>query len=301
MKLKKLNLPLAFVAVLVIWSTTPLMIKWSVAEAPMSSAFLRMLIGFMFSVVVLGLIRGSLPLIRPALILYIFSGLSIFTGMTLFYQAALYVPSGWIAVLFGLSPLLTGIFSAMVEPDSKLTRIRLCGILLGFAGLYLVFSAGLNLADASLVGIVYCLLGTTLSSATSVVTRQLVKKTNLSGIQTTTGSIMVALPFFAIAAYATAQGNPIETMSNKALLSTLYLGLIGTGIGFSLYYYLLKNMTANRVALITLVTPIAALMIGSWVDNEPLIAEVWLGACLVCAGLLIYEFKPKFGLRKLSL
>jgi len=300
MNIKKLSIPLAFITVLIIWSTTPLMIKWSVTEAPMSSAFFRMIIGCAFSIVVLGLTRSSLPLFKTAIILYTFSGLSIFICMTVFYLAAQQVPSGWIAVLFGLSPLLTGIFSAMVEPDTKLTRVRLCGIMLGFAGLYLVFSAGLNVADASLLGVFYCLFGTTLSSAGSVITRQLVNKANISGLQTTTGSLLVALPLFAAAAYFT-QGVSVSVMSNKALLSTLYLGLIGTGIGFSLHYYLLKNMTANRVALITLVTPIAALMIGSWVDNEPLIAKVWLGAGLVCAGLLIYEFKPRLGLRKLSL
>jgi drug/metabolite transporter (DMT)-like permease len=47
------------------------------------------------------------------------------------------------------------------------------------------------------------------------------------------------------------------------------------------------------------VTPISALSVGSWLNNEPLVPEVWMGAALVCIGLLLYEFKPKLGLRKL--
>lgn len=305
MNIQKLSIALAFLAVLIIWSTTPLMIKWSATEAPLSSAFLRMLFGCAFSILLLGVTRNKLPINKQALGLYLFSGLSIFTGMSLFYLAAQQIPSGWIAVLFGLSPLLTGLFSAIIEPDTKLTPVRICGIMLGFAGLYLVFSAGLNVKDASLIGIAYSLLATTLTSASSVVTRQLVNKANVSGLQTTAGSIIVSLPLFAIAAYFTQPASAsllaINTLSEKALWSTIYLGIVGTGIGFSLHYYLLKNITANRVALITLVTPIVALMIGSTIDNEPLIAKVWLGACLVCAGLLIYEFKPRLGLRKLSL
>ena len=82
--------------------------------------------------------------------------------MSLFYLAAQHIPSGWIAVLFGLSPLLTGLFSAIVEPESKLTPIRIAGILLGFGGLYLVFSAGLNVAEASLLGIALTVLSLSL-------------------------------------------------------------------------------------------------------------------------------------------
>ncbi len=303
MNMKKLSLGLAFLIVLIIWSTIPLAIKWSTTETPMGSAFLRMVFGCLFSVFVLGLTRSKLPLNKQAVTLYMFSSLSIFICMSLFYLAAQQIPSGWIAVLFGLSPLLTGLFSAFIEPDTKLTLVRFFGVMLGFAGLYLVFSAGLNLEDASLIGVLYCLLATTLSSIASVINRQLVNTANVSGLQATTGSIIASLPLFAIAAYFTQSGPIFSTnlLSEKALLSTIYLGVVATGIGFSLHYYLLKNITANRVALITLVTPIAALMIGSTIDNEPLVVEVWLGACLVCAGLLIYEFKPRLGLRKLSL
>ena len=268
LNLKKLSIPLAFIAVLIIWSTTPLAIKWSATNAPMNSALVRMLIGSLFCLFVLGLTTSKLPLNSQSIRLYTFNGLSIFFGMSLFYLAAQHIPSGWIAVLFGLSPLLTGLFSAMVEPETKLTFSRLVGIMLGFCGLYLVFSAGLNVADASLIGVIYSLAATLISSATSVVTRQLVKPLNISGMQITSGSLIVALPLFALAALLS-QPNADFAFSKKELWSTLYLGLIGTGVGFSLYYYLLKKITANRVALITLVTPICALMIGSWLNNEP--------------------------------
>ena len=305
MDMKKLSIALAFLIVLIIWSTTPLAIKWSSSESAMGSAFLRMILGTACSVIFLVLVRDQLPLHKSALALYSFSGVTIFICMSLFYLAAQHIPSGWIAVLFGLSPLLTGIFSAIIEPESKLTPIRVAGILLGFGGLYLVFSAGLNVAEASLLGIALTVLSTAVSSAASVITRRLVNKANLSGLQSAAGSTLLSLPLFAIATIAT-QDVSITTLlfpelSNKAWLSTIYLGVIGTGVGFSLHYYLLKNINASRVALITLATPILALMIGGWIDNEPISTKVWLGALLVCAGLLVYEFKPRLGLRKLSL
>jgi len=238
------------------------------------------------------------PTDRASNLAYIVGGLSIFVCMSLFYAAAQLIPSGWIAVLFGLSPLFTGTFSAMVEPETKLTPSRIIGLLLGLGGLYLVFAAGLKIEDASPIGIILVLSATLISSATSVISRQLVKNLDISGMQITTGSLIVAIPFFAISMFLFEAG-PSFDFSRKATIAIFYLGLIGTGIGFTLYYYLLKKVSASRLALVTLVTPITALAVGSWLNNEALVPEVWLGASLVCVGLLLYEFKPKLGLRKL--
>lgn len=213
-------------------------------------------------------------------------------------MAAQQIPSGWIAVLFGISPLTTGLFSAMVEPESKLTPSRVIGLMLGLAGLYLVFSAGLNFADASIKGIIITLIAVLLSSGTSVIIRQLVKGLDLPGMQITTGSLIVAIPFFAVVVLLFEPELNFD-FTQKAWNAIFYLGLIGTGVGFTLYYYLLKHVSANRISLIALVTPISALSVGSWLNNEPLVPEVWMGASLVCIGLLLYEFKPKLGLGKL--
>jgi len=296
--LSHLAIPLSFVVVLIIWTTTPLAIKWSSVDAPMTSALLRMLIGVIFCGSVVIFMSSKFRTDSAARKIYLVGGLSIFVCLSLFYAAAQQIPSGWIAVLFGLSPLTTGLFSAMVEPETKLTPSRLVGLALGLGGLYLVFSAGLNFADASIEGIVLTLIAVLLSSGTSVITRQLVKGQDLPGMQITTGSLIVAIPFFLIAVLIL-EPELNFSFTQKAWQAVFYLGLIGTGVGFTLYYYLLQHVTANRIALITLVTPISALSVGSWLNNEPLVPEVWMGASLVCIGLLLYEFKPKLGLGKL--
>jgi len=297
MIINKLQIPLAFITVLIIWSTTPMAIQWSSVDAPITSLVVRMIIGVMFCTAALGLMSSKLPMDTAARKVYVVGGLSIYGAMCLFYLAAQLIPSGWIAVLFGLSPIATGVFSSMVEPESKLTPSRVIGILLGIGGLYLVFSAGLKVEDASIKGIVLVLLAVLISSSTSVITRQLVKPLSLSGMQITTGSLIVTIPLFMLTAWLSEPN--FQGFTNKAILSILYLGIIGSGVGFTLYYFLLKHTSANRVALITLVTPISALSLGSWLNNEPLVGEVWLGAAMVCIGLLLYEFKPKLGLRKL--
>lgn len=292
------KIPLAFLCVICVWSTTPLAIQWSSGNAPLTSVLIRMVIGVLCCLTLIGLTQIKLPMDAQARRLYVVCGISIYIPMSLVYVAAQYIPSGWIAVVFGLSPLITGIFSLLVEPEDRLTLTRTLGLLLGLAGLYLVFSASLSFEENSLKGILMILCGVIVASASSVVIRQLAKSMEIQGMQITTGGLLVAIPFFAVTAWLT-QSTAIINFSTTESLSILYLGMVGTGIGFSLYYYLLKEVSANRVAMIALVTPITALTVGSWLNNEPTVPSIWFGAGLVCTGLILYEFKPKFGMRKL--
>jgi len=290
---------LAFLCVIIIWSTTPLAIQWSSGNAPLTSLLIRMMIGMLFCLAVMGLMATRLPFDDHSRRLYVVGGLSIYLGMSLVYWSAQLMPSGWIAVIYGLSPLITGVISYFVEPDSRLTPIRIVGILLGFFGLYLVFNAGLALNENTIFGVSLLFISVLISASSSVLIRHLGHTTELQPMQTTTGSLIVALPCFALTAWILEPAGEVH-FSTQNLLGILYLGLIGTGIGFTLYYYLLKKMPANQVALIMLITPITALLLGNLLNDEPVISKVWLGAGFVCVGLLLYQYKPKLGLfRKL--
>ena len=293
----KFSVPLAFLAAIIIWSTTPLAVQWSSGNAPLTSVLLRMVLGASFCGLIMFAKRTYLPNDQAARNLYLVSGLSIFGAMSLIYWGAQSIPSGWIAVIYGLSPLFTGLFSLFIEPERQLTPARIFGILLGFFGLYLVFKAGLSINESTIDGVIIIVFSVIISSSSAVLARQLASKIELSGMQITMGGLLVAIPLFLVSALIF---DPISniTYSHKAVISILYLGIIGTGIGFSLYYFLLKNTSASNVSMITLITPITALFIGSWLNNEPVISDVWIGAGCVCLGLLLYQYKPRYGFRK---
>lgn len=296
--MKNLKIPIAFLTVIAIWTSTPLAIQWSSGGAPLTSVLLRMMIGIIFCLCMMAIMKTKLPFNADARKLYLVGGLSIYGSMALVYMAAQTIPSGWISIVFGLSPLITGVIAAFVEPSSRLTTVRIVGILLGLSGLVLVFQAGLTVSGDTIFGIAMLLISVFISAGSSVIIRQLSHNNTLLPMQTTVGSLFVAIPLFTVTALLFEPITEI-TYSSRALISILYLGLVGTGVGFTLYYYLLKNMAASKVAMIMLVTPITALLLGNLLNNEPVIREVWIGAILVCTGLLLYEHKPRFGLRKL--
>ena len=99
-----------FLSVVAIWSTTPLAIQWSTLGSSFSfSVASRMLIGLAICIVLLTIQQKKLPVHRQALINYLYAGAGIFITMSLVYYSALSIPSGLISVVFGLTPIITGV------------------------------------------------------------------------------------------------------------------------------------------------------------------------------------------------
>ncbi len=52
----------------------------------------------------------------------------------------------------------------------------------------------------------------------------------------------------------------------------------------------LKNMAASRATLLTLITPVLALLLGHALNNERVGIEVWFGTGMILAGLMSHEW-----------
>ena len=281
-----MSLPAAFISVILIWSTTPLAIKWSALGIGFSFAVLaRMTVSALLCVILLALLRVRFPLHRKAQLAYLAGGLSMFGAMALTYWSAQYVSSGMISVLFGLSPLLTSLGAALWLKEESITPSKVAGMLLGLAGLALVFRGGLDLDASMPLGVL--LVAVLLQSLGLVWIKRIA--CDSPPLAMTLGSLLVALPLFFISWWL-ADGNWPAVLPERALAATLYLGVVGSVLGFVLYYYMIKHMEAGRVALITLVTPVMALLLGSGLNNEVVLPQVWLGAASIALGLCLHSW-----------
>ncbi len=189
------SLAAAFVSVILIWSTTPLAIKWSALGVGFSFAvFARMLLGALLCAVLLVLLRVRFPLHRKAGLAYLVGGVSMAGAMGLTYWSAQYVSSGMISVLYGLSPLLTSLGAAMWLKEEALTPGKLAGMLLGLAGLALVFADGFQLGTGAIMGLGGLLIAVSMQSLGLVLLKRIDDDSH--PVATTLGSLVVALPLF---------------------------------------------------------------------------------------------------------
>lgn len=282
-----MSVPAAYLTVIIIWSTTPLAIQWSgIGVGYEFGVAARMTISLLALLLIVRLKRLPLPWNSHARRVYTVSGLSIFIAMSLVYWSAQYIPSGWISVVFGLSPIITSAFATVILRENNLTAGRIAGMLLGLCGLVVVFAEGFSLAGAAWMGVAGITIGTTSQSLGAVLLQKL--KTHLPAISITAGSLVVATPLFLLN-FALQQSWP-DSIGTTTALSIVYLAILGSAIGFPLYFYLLKNLSAERVALIALITPVTALLAGAALNDEIISSRVWLGTALIITGLAIYEY-----------
>lgn len=206
--------------------------------------------------------------------------------MSFVYWAAQHIPSGWISVVFGLSPIFTSVLASMILKDQRLSGMRLSGMLIGFMGLIVVFVEGISISTMTMLGIAATVISAASQSVGSVLIKQ--QQPDFHPMAITAGSIVIALPLFIL--NCVVSGGWPETIPLRSALSILYLGLIGSAIGFPLYFYLLKKLAPERVAIVTLITPVTALILGVMFNGEAISSKVVTGTLFILTGLAIYEY-----------
>ncbi|MDG2394715.1 DMT family transporter [Candidatus Thioglobus sp.] len=281
---------IVFLSVVAIWSTTPLAIQWSTLGSSFSfSVASRMLIGLILCMLLLLIKRQSLPLHKQALINYLYAGAGIFVTMSLVYYSALSIPSGLISVVFGLTPIITGVFALILLKDKFFSMSKMTGLLLGLSGLFIIFKHSFTFAETLVVGLASVTLAMAFQSYISVKLKQI--NAHTSALETTTGALMVSVPLFMMTWILS--GASIPDTSLVAALSIGYLAIFGSVIGFMSYYYLIKHSSVRVVGIVPLITPVFALILGSTLNHEQLTLTQLSGIALVLFGLAIYEYGEK--------
>lgn len=281
-----MSVPAAYLGVILIWSSTPLAIKWSGQEVGfLFGVTARMSLGALVGLAILLALRQSLPLDRAALRVYAAAAVNLFGGLICVYWAAQYIPSGIISVIYGLMPLLTCVM-AVVWLKESLTWNMLCGLALGVAGLSWVFVSDLSAGDGA-YGLMAVVLAVVLQSYSGIAVKKYA--TDLSPLAVTVGGVLFSLPGYLILWWWFGGPWPQE-IPTYVLGSIAYLGVFGSVLGFFLYFYVLRHGSAVTAALITLVTPVTALMLGSLFNGEPVTAQTLLGASLILFGLVVYHW-----------
>lgn len=283
-----MRLALAYISVVLIWTTTPLAIKWSsIGVSFVFGATARMSTGLVCLLLLLLLMRRPLPWHRAALLTYLAVAVQLYGSMLVTYWSAQFVPSGWISVIFGLSPFMTAFMAAAYLKERSLGWGKLFAYSLGVGGLVVMFSSALELDELALQGVIGVLVATFIHAASAVWVKQI--QAGLSALQLVTGGLLIAVPLYFGTWYWLDGGVFPAKIPLRALYSIVYLGVIATTLGFALYYFVLNNMQATNVAMMNLMTPVMSLLLGYSVNHEPLTVKTMAGTALIMCALLIYE------------
>ena len=211
--------------------------------------------------------------------------LSFCVSYSVVYWSEQYIPSGLAAVLFATNPLLVGAFAHWALPGERLSVPAVGGLLLGFAGVGVIFSDDLRLLGGERVreAALVMLLSPLAAAVSSVVIKRWgrgVHPLSLAAVPMLLCGLVMA-PI----AWVLEHDTPL-VLDLRSLGALLYLAVLGSAVTFTIYYWLLARVSATRAALVSYLIPIVAVAVGAAVFAEPLRPRLLAGSALVLAGVV---------------
>jgi drug/metabolite transporter (DMT)-like permease len=202
------------------------------------------------------------------------------------YVAEQTVPSGAAAVLWAIFPLLKA-GSGVALLGETLAKRQWLGFLVSFAGIVVVFGADLG---GELAGALLLLVSPVLSATGTTLVKKFGGGTS-SVLLNRNGMLFGAA---LLAAAALAAESPLRMpWTWPVAVATFYLAVVGTAFTFGTYFWLLQRVPASRLALISYVTPVLAVVIGALVGDGTLGAALAIGTLLVVAGIALVVQKER--------
>lgn len=277
---------LVYGTLVLIWSTTPLAVVWSIAgSSPVWVLVARMGLAALLALAVLAFTGEKLRWDRQAFTLYALGALSMFGAMFFTYLGAVHLPSALISVMFGTSPLLVALLSLLMLPGYAIAGLQWLGMALALLGLAAVFRLD-HPGEIDRSSLLLVFLGV----LSYVVSAVMIKRgqVSLPPMVQTTGALLVSalagllvLPFFW-------SERPEALPSASALLALLYSASLGSIVAMLCYFFLLQRISAASVAMTTVLTPVIALVLGVLFNHERFDGVTLLGMALIMAGVTAY-------------
>ncbi|HEV2037983.1 MAG TPA: EamA family transporter [Candidatus Eremiobacteraceae bacterium] len=289
---KRLQTALLFAIVLWVWSSTWLAIRLGLEGVPpVTGAALRMFASGVILLAVALTLRAPWPRERVYMTHLAVQGSLLFClQYALIYWAEQTVPSGLAAVLFATMPIITAIIAALIFKLERLSRVNVLGLLLGFAGVAVIYwSEVIKAAHAPPLGVAALLIAALAASFATVFAKRYAQR--ISPLLTVGPGQLIGGTLLGLLALVLEHGRPIHfTAVSAGALG--YLTIFGSSIVFLAYFTLMKSIPITRLSLFTYVTPVLAVVLGVLVAHEQLALETFVGAAMVLAGIWLVNVRP---------
>ena len=263
--------------------------------APADAAFMRFVLAAVTLAVLTRMIDGRLRLPpRDQLVSLLLLGFTgVFCYNICFFSGLRYIEAGRASLIIALNPMAITV-GAVVLFGERLSLLQCAGLLISLFGAFLVISNG-NPAILISGGIGWgeiAILGCVISwAAYSLIGRNVLKSMSpLSAVFYS--ALFGALMLFP----ATLVGEAplqIHTYSSADWISLLFLGILGTAAGFSLYYQAIRAIGSARSSVFINLVPLFSILLAWIFLGETINFSVLGGGIILMSGVYLTNKKAK--------
>lgn len=189
-------------------------------------------------------------------------------------------------ILYYIAPIVL-VFYGIFLFKEKVVVIQIIAVILAFVGLVLVVD-NIEVSDQRLLGIIMALCATVIYASVMSINKHLERIDVFERVW-----IQLLSAGISIIPYVLFQnkGNFNYEMNDWIIVTVL--GVIHTGLAYTLFYYALNKLTHSTVAILSYIDPVSALIFATLFFKEQLNLLQWFGATLILFAIFMSENRKK--------
>jgi len=272
------------IALALVWAGTFFFAAIAVVEIPpLTIAFLRVSGAALVLLLALYLMGILMP--REGSVWAAFFGMGLFNNaipFSLIFWAQTELTSGVASILNATMPVFTVIAAHLLTKDEKMTKMRFLGVVLGFLGIVVLIGSPISGSIWAHLAI----LAAGISYALASIFGKRFAQMGVKPMATATGQVIcsaiILLPFALILERPWTNASP----SFHVIQAMIAMISLSTAFAYFLYFRILSTAGATNVALVTLLIPPFAVLLGILFLNETLTLQQITGMFIITAGLV---------------
>ena len=282
-------------ALVALWGSNFMFIKLGVATVPPATLVAsRLVIGAVILVAVVRAMGHTFPPLGRAWVPY--AVLAIVGNCLPFWLITTgqrSIDSALAGILMAIMPLTTLVLAHFFVSGESMTRYRLTGFLLGFAGIAVLMGpAGLSGLGGSSVEILaqLCVLAGAISYATQSVLVRLMLKGNVM-VASAAIIVIAALISLPVALIVDEPWN--LSPSRASVYTVIWIGIGPTALATFVYLKLIGSAGPTFMSLTNYCIPVVALLLGVALLGEEPGANAYTGLVLILSGIALGQLRRK--------
>ena len=199
------------------------------------------------------------------------------------------IASGLASILNATTPIFTVVIAHFFLADEQISTRKFVGILIAIAGVVILVLPSIGLGETSTLLGQLAILGATISYGFASVFGRRFKSLGISPMMSSagqlTGSTALLLPV------TLAMHSPLDMAmpGTTVLIALILLAVACTALAYLLFFSILSSAGATNIALVTLLVPETAVLLGVLVLGEKLLANHLIGMAGISLGLLVLD------------
>jgi drug/metabolite transporter (DMT)-like permease len=223
-------------------------------------------------------------------------------GQGLLALGARYLSSGAAALVNSTIPIWVAIFVLMFFRKIP-TRLGSAGIVTGFVGLIILVLPTIEGGGSSWIGIIFLTISSISWAIGSIYSNPVRDLSTGRAILLPTGMFMLigGIILLAISIFTDTDEiyeiyglKALFSPTNNILISFLFLTIVCTAIGYSIFYWLLESTTPSLANTFAYIVPVIAVFLGWVILNESITIQTLIATGIISAGVAMMMINPSF-------